>query len=607
MKERLPVPCPLQSGESLPGLLSRAVVSNHYSSLGLLAWHFGMDHRRRGINRNDMRHLATGKVNTSRLAAFTEHEISDLEKAAINLGQPCPGGRYDEYVSIDRWRYCPACIKAKRPHQRLWMIPFVTACPEHECELIDACQHCNRPNAVTLPILPHCHGCQSFPEARTAHEHEIECAALFKKLIDQPDELKARLDRLMTAWYLSTSDSLRPHYRFSPQLATVIDMRDRVIRLWPAAKSATALTNAIETLVEDLLNRWPRLSGLPTQLLKRAREAGALLPPRDFVETRISLLSNDDPWWVPQHVAAAAAGVSAHIMKPLVDKRRIRSKLFTDVGDDGSKHKFRMVDLNHLHEIIDDLYSGATAVESKLRLTPITKVPLHEVLRDVKSGRMSVFRSSGRELSDLMVSYNETAAFTRRQRKPQDTMTAAEAATYLGTYHAVIADLVDRKILRPHRQSHSQRLLIEQASVFDFHEKYILVGALAKEHGLNQTNLAEKLAALGVHPASLEALVNIYRRADIEGFDFSAVESVSAYKTKSGRKSTVDICNVSCSRTKKLIKLVEEHGGATEFTRKFGGSAGNLSMMMRGKKPFGLLASKRMEKRCGLDEGTLER
>ena len=603
MKSRLPVPCPLQPGESLPGLLSRAVISNHYSSLGLLAWHFGIDHRQRGINRNDMRHLATGKVDTPRLAEFTEHKLSDIEGAALSLGQPCPGGRYDEYVSIDRWRYCPACIKAKKPHQQLWLIPFVTACPEHGCELIDACQHCDRPHAVTLPMLPHCHGCQSFPEARPAHKHEIECATVLGGLIDQPDELKARLDRLMTAWYLSTSDSLRPHYRFSPQLATVIDMRERVIRLWPAAKSAAALANAIETLVEDLQNRWPRFSGLPIQLLDRARAAGALLPPRDFAESRITLLCDDDPWWVPQHVAAAVAGISGHIMNPLVDKRRIRSKLFTDVGDDGSKHKFRMVDLNHLHEIIDDLYSGATAVESKLGLTPITKVPLHEVLRDVKSGRMSVFRSSGRELSDLMVSYNETAAFTRRQRKPQDTMTAAEAAAYLGTYHAVIADLVDRKILRTHHQSHSQRLLIKQASVFDFHEKYVLVGTLAKEHGLNQTNLAEKMAALDVQPAPLEVLVNIYRREDIEGFDCTAVKGISAYKTKTGRKSTVDICNVSCPRTKKLIKLVEEHGGATEFTRKFGGSAGNLSMMMRGKKSFGPLAAKRIELRAQLPEG----
>ncbi|CAN0179119.1 unnamed protein product, partial [Chrysoparadoxa australica] len=228
MKPRLPVPCPLQPGQSLPGLLSQAVVGNSYTSLGLLAQYFGVTDRPGGLSRVDLRHLAVGAVDTGQLAQFTEHTPEQIQAAALKLGPPCPGGRYDEYVSMHRWRYCPACIQSGKPHQRLWLLPFSTACPEHGCELVDACQDCDRPNAVNVVLMPHCAGCQTFAEARPAQAHEVECAATLNRHLDDEMELKRLLDRLMTAWFLSTSEALRPHYRFSPQLQTVAAMRDLV-------------------------------------------------------------------------------------------------------------------------------------------------------------------------------------------------------------------------------------------------------------------------------------------------------------------------------------------------------------------------------------------
>lgn len=600
MSVRLPVPCSLQPGESLPGLYSRAVTSNHYSSLGLLAWHFGLDYRQRGIHRSDMRHIAMGNVNLERMAEFTQHDIETLKSAALNLGPPCPGGRYDEYVSINRWRYCPACVNENVPHQKLWLVPFATACPIHECELIDSCPACDRPHSVTIPMLPHCYGCQAFPEPRTANAQEIACSTQISRLIDRPEELKYRLDRLMTAWLLSTSESLRAHHRFSPQLASVAEIRARVIHLWPAAQSATALANAIESQIEELQNRWPRFPRIALLLLNRAREMGARLPPRDFVESPISLLSDDDPWWVPQDVAATAVGITGHIMKPLVDKRIIRSKLFTDIGQDKHRHKFRMVDLAHLHDIIDGIYAAAGPATDTSGLVPILSLPLHEVIRDMNKGRLTAYTCEGRELSKLMVRYNETATFTRRTARPPGTMTAEEVAQHLTTYHAVVSDLARRKILKLHSKSQSQRLLFDRSAVEAFHNQYVLVGNLAKDLKQNQTNLAEKLASLGILPAPLEAIVTIYRRSDTEGVSSTMISNLKEYQTKAGRKSTVDAADTECSRTKRLIQLVAEHGGGSAFSRKIGCSSGTLSMVMREKKPFSRAFQKRIEKEIPL-------
>ncbi|MEW8332000.1 MAG: TniQ family protein, partial [Candidatus Thiodiazotropha sp.] len=558
-----------------------------------------------GLNDIYMHHLATGKVDIEQLATFTEHTPDEIERAALKLGPPSPGGRYDEYVTMHRWRYCPVCIQQGKSHQKAWLLPFVTACPEHKCELVDSCYKCGRPHAVNLPLVPYCGGCQLFSDVDLAHPHELECSQVLIKHMNDETKLKAILDRLMTAWYLSTSEALRPHYRFSPQLRTVDEMRKRVIQLWPAASQPEHLSDAIASQIENLRYRWPHLPFVSTMLVNRTLEAGATLPGQNFPGKRIQLLRDDDPWWVPQTVAAKAAGISDHIIQRLVDKKQVRSRLFSNISGDGKRHKFRMVDLNNWHTLIEELYSNAIQIEDKTGLSNILMFRLHEVVRDVRAGKMSIFAAEGDALPDLMVCFNESRTSARRRYKPSDTMISAEAVELLGTYHAVVADLVKRGILKALRKPNNHRILIDVESVNNFHKEYILVGTLAKQYGVNNTNLAEKLASLGIMPAPFEALVSIYRRIDIKGIDLETVKSLTSYATMTGRKSTVDPSKANNPRVKKLIELVAQHGGQSNFCRKFGGSPGTLSLILREKKAFGPLAAKRMEERCGLELGQL--
>ena len=145
-----------------------------------------------------------------------------------------------------------------------------------------------------------------------------------------------------------------------------------------------------------------------------------------------------------------------------------------------------------------------------------------------------------------------------------------------------------------------------KGSIESFDKEFILIGTLAKQHGLNSTNLAEKLATHNVRPISSDALVSIYRRVDINGIDINAINDIEHYETKTGRKSKVDPSKVENPRVKKLIGLVTQYGGLMNFCRKFGYSPGTLSLVLREKKTFGSLAARRMEIRCKLKPGTLE-
>lgn len=553
-----------------------------------------------------MRFLAKGEVDIPQLAAFTEHSPQQIERAALRLGHPQPGGPYDEYVSMHRWRYCPVCIQQGEPHQKAWLLPFVTACPQHGSELVDCCQECGLPHAVNLPMSPYCGSCQSFQKFIPAHPHELECSKKLIGLLENRIKLKASLDCLMTAWFLSTSEALRPHSRFSPQLRTVVEMRDRVIQIWPAACQPKNLAASIATQMEYLKERWPHFPHISNTLLDRAQAAGAHLPNKHVSHEKVELLRSDDPWWVPQSVAASAAGISDHIIQRMVDEKLIRSRLFSDIGEDGNRHKFRMVDLNDWHQLIEELYTHAIQIKETTGLSNILNYTLHEAVKDVRNGKMSLYISDGNTLSDLRVKFNETRTSERRQLKPNGTLTSAEVANLLDTYHAVVANLVERKLLKTSRHSGRQRLLITKKSACAFHKKYVLVGSLAKQYNLNNTNLAEKLASLGITPAPLKTLVTIYRRLDIEGVDIKSVEAVESYTTRAGRKSMVNPSKVDNPRAKKLIKLVNQHGGQQNFCRKFNYSPGTLSLMLRGEKPFGPLAARRMEKRCGLLAGALK-
>jgi hypothetical protein len=142
-----------------------------------------------------MQHLATGDVDVQQLAQFTEHTPQEIKSAALKLNPPCPGGLYDEYVNMRRWRHCPACVRAGKSHQRSWLLAFVTACPEHGCELIDACQKCGYATPAYQVLLPYCGQCQTHLETCQADPREIECSEELGRLMMNPRALQIALDR----------------------------------------------------------------------------------------------------------------------------------------------------------------------------------------------------------------------------------------------------------------------------------------------------------------------------------------------------------------------------------------------------------------------------
>lgn len=582
------------------GLLSRAVVKNRYASLTQIAPWFGVTEPDTQLHHGHMRALATGRVDIAKLAAFTEHRVEDIENAALRIGRPNPGGVFDEYIATHSWRFCPSCFWEGRPHRRSWLVPFVTACTEHGCELIDQCQFCHHPYGALLPLTPYCACCQKSPVPTPATSQELECAKAIESQIDDSSGLKRLLDRLMTAWLLSTPETLRPHHRFSPQLKPVSVIRPIVDRIWHAAKDTESLANALNAQMAEMTQRWRRLPSASTLMNRRLVELNADLPSPGTGTGQRDGLSSKESWMVPLQAAAVASGLSEFIIRGLADAGCIRSELFSEVGNDRRRHRFRMIDLDSLNEVIEELFQVATTVQGQTGLAPILMTPLHEVITGSRAGKISIFKGNGDAVADLKVRFNQTSTYARRAEKPADALTAQETAELLGTYHAVVANLSELGFIKRHPAGTSRRLLIDKGSVHAFNKKYVAVGTLAERYNINPTNLAEKLLSFGIQREPWSTLVAIYQRSALSSVNMDEVINRQTYETRTGRKSTVDISSVRDPRIVRLIQLVDAHGGATNFTRKYGGSIGNLSLILRERKTFGDLAARRMAARVGL-------
>lgn len=554
--------------------------------------------------------LARGHTDLGAIAHLTHQPIERIEKAVLDLPDAAEHSPTDNYLAMRSWRVCPLCVGTNLIHQRLWAISFVTACPEHGVKLIDTCHRCGTPQRSTRPMIDRCFDCDTQFSVETAHDHEVSCSAAIASALELFDDgskllLGELLNRLMIAQRLSSSTRLRPHFRFSPQRHSVAQIREHVIRIWPAAASEEALRRSSALLSKTLSKRWPHLPNAGQLIGTGPYER----PSPSHVESAWQLLDDNDAFWVPRHVASEAAQVSEFILTRLIDAGLIESKLFSELDGNGRRHKFRMVRLQSLNDLIQELHQNASSknVPNDVPMRSVLDVDLADLVNQVRAQKIDLYCQAGTGLQSLQAPYRQTTHFAKRCIKPISALTSKEVCQRLNTYHSVVVSLVRAELIRKHRKSSSRRLLLTKASVEAFDSEFVLIGTVAAEHSLNPTNLGEKLEAMGFPAASGPgfdmALVKVFRRRDLADVNWEKVEMLQSYATKAGRRSSVRLCSVRDPAIRKLVELVQHNGGGAAFCRRVGCSSGTLSMIMREKKNFSRAFRKRLEEEFMLSSG----
>jgi hypothetical protein len=85
-----------------------------------------------------------------------------------------------------------------------------------------------------------------------------------------------------------------------------------------------------------------------------------------------------------------------------------------------------------------------------------------------------------------------------------------------------------------------RKMMVSQDEVCAFEGQFALIGTLAREWGVNSTNLGEKLKSLGIKavggPGIDRVLTSVFKRADIASVDTQALQAIEHYPTRTGRK-----------------------------------------------------------------------
>ena len=94
-------------------------------------------------------------------------------------------GRVVDLISLNTLfpRFCPKCLCTQPVWWAVWDLSAVSACPIHQCQLIDTCPHCKRRLRWFRPKLSECKCGQSL-SAITAPEVNGEVAALHSLIFD---------------------------------------------------------------------------------------------------------------------------------------------------------------------------------------------------------------------------------------------------------------------------------------------------------------------------------------------------------------------------------------------------------------------------------------
>lgn len=554
------VPVQIHDGESLQGLVVRANMANHYDSVGIT-----LGVAVAGKSAQQLLHECTrGDFSAEKLAILTHNPISVIEQAELRLAPPVVGRETDQYLVVDRWRLCPECFDQAPFHRRLWALACVTACSVHGKALIDSCGACGSALELGSRLENFCSKCKVVYQAgmpASAAALELTAAAeraLAAHTYGNPAPLADLHTRFAIAIMLTDPKYLAVRSRISPQLMDLEQMAPLVDRIGRFAVSDQALGAYAGRVVGALTRRWKHLPGAAMVTLKRIADvAGAALP-----ETMRPLLNNgaffaDSPdaaadtpllvspaeWEVPSETAAEILGVSRFVLVRLIKTGLVSSRLRSE--DKSILGGLVLVSIDSLETLmakLDGIAKEAPPAEGG-PLTRLWDQKIEEVVPAVLSGGMAIYRCDGDGLGAFRVRYQETQHALKRRTIPEGLVTVEQAAQRLMTYRAVVDRLMDIGKLStvPWHGGHIR--LIEIGSLEAFDREFVFVGTLAKQHGLNSTNLAEKLQAFGISavmgPDIDGGLVKAFRRSDVDGVDFDKVKALKRYETKAGRRKIV--------------------------------------------------------------------
>jgi len=395
----------------------------------------------------------------------------------------------ESLFTLDGTRFCPLCLGEAPYWRRQWSILPFAGCIAHRCLLLDRCSTCGKTLGLNRGFLRRCNHCNA--PLTTMKAPRIKPAPLFvlASLFEQKN--MAAVTSLLSFWAaLMQFDGLGD----APQVAF-----DRLALAVTWFSGSPAIVDQLADQLAREKTTHPRIRMLP--FLTGGEEIAEFA---EQVLTRVSLSTwqytrdKPNPGALTKREACAVLRVSAAELATL-----IRTGALAWPTEGGRQPKIPLVQ-----------------IEGYLDRQ---RLPSHPT--DAKSYQSEPVSDDGW--------LDVTMLGSRWQVHPE-----------------VIRSLIAAKWLpgRNRTVNHCRKIMVSLDEVSTFEGQYALVGTLARTWGVNSTNLAEKLASLGIKavggPGIDRVMTSLFKRADVATVNAKVLETIEHYPTRTGRKQKTEHPNI---------------------------------------------------------------
>ena len=184
--------------ESLLGYIKRRADAEGFPEAGGFLTMLGQSYGRASVEQG------------GQLAADLDLDAAALE-SMLPAARPADPALDWSFHRMHRDPVCPACLAARQPRRKEWRHALVTACAEHNCQLIDECPRCQAPLTLLGDGYAGCLCGASYGEAKPvqASSLEIEFARTIAGLSSHFAGVSLGVDEgphtVRTVWFLSAN------------------------------------------------------------------------------------------------------------------------------------------------------------------------------------------------------------------------------------------------------------------------------------------------------------------------------------------------------------------------------------------------------------------
>lgn len=412
----------------------------------------------------------------------------------------------ESLFTLDGTRFCPLCLGEAPYWRRQWSILTFGACITHRCLLLDRCTACGKTLSPGRGYLLRCNHCNA--SLATMKASQINPFPMFV--------LETLLEQRNTASVTS------------------------VLNFWEAMRQFDGLGDAPSVAFDRLAIAVAWYCGSPAVVDQLA----AQLAQDKTTHPRIRML-------------------------PFLSGERAISELAEQVLD--------KLPLSNWRFTRNKPTPGAL---TKREVCTVLRISAAELTTLIRTGALRWPRAGGRQPK---IPLGQVEEYLDRQRLHIGQLNALSEpvnedgwldVTMLGSrwqvHPEVIRSLISAKWLpgRNRTVNRCRKMMVSLDEAGSFEQQFALVGTLAREWGVNSTNLAEKLKSLGITaiggPGIDRVLTSLFKRADVSMLNSEMLKAIKSYPTRAGRKRKIERSNLAQPEGIATVEVAEQLGISTQ-------------------------------------------